>query len=72
MTRQISGRNQLAGKITSIELGDLLAEITVQVGANVIDAIITKKSAIELDLKVGDTVSALIKATEVMIIKDSQ
>lgn len=70
MTRQISGRNQLSGKITSIQLGDILAEVTVQVGANLIDAIITRKSALALDLKVGDTVSALIKATEVMIIKD--
>jgi molybdopterin-binding protein len=72
MTRQISGRNQLAGKITAIQLGDILAEVTVQVGDNLIDAIITKKSALALDLKIGDSVSALIKATEVMIIKDTQ
>lgn len=70
MVRQISGRNQLSGKVTEVQLGDVVAEVTVQVGDNLVDAIITKKSAVALDLKVGDTVTAVIKATEVMIVKD--
>jgi len=70
MVKQISGRNQLSGKVTAIQLGDIMAEVTVQVGDNLIDAIITRKSALALNLKVGDSVAALIKATEVMIIKD--
>lgn len=70
MVRKISGRNQLPGTITAVKLGDIMAEVTVQVGDNLIDAIITRKSAEALELKVGDSVSALVKATEVMIVKE--
>jgi molybdopterin-binding protein len=71
MTKQISGRNQLKGKILEINLGDILAQVTVQVGDNLIDAVITRRSVEALALKVGDQVSALVKATDVMIVKDS-
>ena len=67
----ISARNRLNGKITEIVLGDVMAEITIQVGQNVIDAVITRRSADELKLKKGDTVTAVIKATEVMVSKES-
>jgi molybdopterin-binding protein len=40
------------------------------VGENVIESVITRRSAEELKLKKGDTVTAIIKATEVMIPKD--
>lgn len=66
----ISGRNQLAGEIIALEYGDILAEISVRVGDNVITSIITKRSAENLNLKIGDHVSALIKSTDVMILKD--
>jgi molybdopterin-binding protein len=66
----ISARNQLKGKITQIVLGDVMAEITIRVGQNIIDAIITRRSAEELKLKKGDTVIAVIKATEVMVSKE--
>lgn len=65
----ISARNQLKGKISEIVLGDVMAEITIRVGQNVIDAIITRRSAEELKLKKGDMVIAVIKATEVMVSK---
>lgn len=71
MTIQISGRNQLKGKVTEIQLGDILAEVTIQVGDNLIDAVITRRSAEKLNIAVGDQVTALIKATEVMVIKES-
>jgi molybdopterin-binding protein len=48
-----------------------MAEITIQVGQNVIDAVITRRSAEELKLTNGDTVIAVIKATEVMVSKES-
>ncbi len=70
MATQISGRNQLPGQVIAVELGDLMAEVSVQVGDQVVDAIITRRSAQNLDLKVGDTVRVLIKATEVMVIKE--
>ena len=65
----ISARNQLKGKISGIVLGDVMAEVTVRVGQNIIDAVITRRSAEELKLKKGDTVIAVIKATEVMVSK---
>ena len=65
----ISARNQLKGKISAIVLGDVMAEISIRVGQNMIDAIITRRSAEELKLKKGDTVIAVIKATEVMVSK---
>ena len=65
----ISARNRLKGKITGIVIGDVMAEVTIRVGENTIDAIITRRSAEELKLKKGDTVIAVIKATEVMVSK---
>jgi molybdopterin-binding protein len=66
----ISARNQLKGKITEIILGDVMAHITVRVGQNLIESIITRKSADELALKKGDAVTVTVKATEVMIAKE--
>jgi molybdopterin-binding protein len=65
----ISARNKLKGKITEILMGDVMAEVTIRVGQNTIDAIITRRSAQELKLKKGDTVIAVVKATEVMVSK---
>ena len=66
----ISARNKLKGKISEIVKGDVMAEITIEVGQNIIDAVITRRSAEELNLKKGDTVVAVIKATEVMVSKE--
>ena len=63
----ISARNQLKGKITEIILGDIMAHVTVRVGQSLIESVITRKSATELKLKKGDTVSVVVKATEEMI-----
>jgi molybdopterin-binding protein len=65
----ISARNHLKGKITEIKLGDILAQVTVKVGPNLIESVITRQSAEELGLKKGDQVTAVVKATEVMISK---
>ena len=65
----ISARNKLRGKIEEIQLGDVMAHIVVRVGDNLIESVITRRSAEELKLKKGDSVSAVVKATEVMIEK---
>lgn len=65
----VSARNQLKGKITDIVLGTVMAHIMVQVGENVIESVITRRSVDELNLKKGDSVTAIIKATEVLIAK---
>jgi molybdopterin-binding protein len=66
---EISARNQLRGQITDLKLGTIMAHIVVQVGENEVESVITRRSAEEMGLKVGDTVTAIIKSTEVMIQK---
>ncbi len=66
----LSARNHLKGEVTDVLLGTVTALITVKVGDHVVEAVITKHSAEELKLKKGDKVTAVIKATEVMIQKD--
>jgi molybdopterin-binding protein len=64
---ELSARNQLKGKVTKVTLGDVMAEVHVQVGGNELVSAITRGSAERLGLKVGDEVVAIIKSTEVMI-----
>jgi len=64
---ELSARNQLKGKVTKVALGNVMAEVHVQVGANEIVSAITRGSAERLSLKVGDEVVAIIKSTEVTI-----
>ena len=65
----ISARNHLPGVIEDIVLGNVMAHVTVKVGNNVIESVITRRSAEEMELKKGDSVSAVVKATEVMLAK---
>ncbi|MCZ2075693.1 MAG: TOBE domain-containing protein [Bryobacterales bacterium] len=66
----LSARNQLAGTVVDLQLGTVMAHVAVRVGENIIESVITRRSAEELGLKIGDTVKAVIKSTEVMIQKD--
>ncbi len=66
----ISGRNQLFGTVTEAKYDGLLAEIALDIGGQTITSIITSDSARRLGLKKGVTAFALIKATEVMIIRE--
>jgi molybdopterin-binding protein len=66
----LSARNRLKGKITELEFGGVMAHVVIRVGDNLIESVITKRSADEMKLKVGDTVSAVIKSTEVMLEKN--
>jgi molybdopterin-binding protein len=65
--RRVSGRNQLVGKVVSIRIEGLLAEVVLSVGETHVTAIITANAVRELQLKKGDTAAALIKSTDVMI-----
>ena len=65
----LSARNQFQGKINSLKLGTVMAEVVVSVDSLEIVAAITRGSAESLGLKTGDTVKAVVKATEVMIDK---
>ena len=67
---ELSARNQLPGTIEQVHLGEIMARIVVRVGDNLIESVITRTSAEELNLKKGDTVRVVVKSTEVMIQKD--
>jgi molybdopterin-binding protein len=66
---EISARNQLNGTVQSIKTGAVMAEIVVNVEAGAVAAVITDSSREHLNLKEGDQVKVVIKATEVMIAK---
>jgi molybdopterin-binding protein len=65
----LSARNRLQGTIEEIQMGDVLAHVTVRVAGGTIESVITRRSAEEMGLEKGDTVTAVVKATEVMIAK---
>ena len=65
----LSARNHLKGTIDEITMGDVLAHVTMRVGDSIIESVITRRSAEEMKLKKGDAVTAVVKATEVMIAK---
>jgi len=65
----ISGRNKLAGVVTRVRVSGLLAEVALDVGGQTLTSIITAAAARELRLKPGAPAVALIKATEVMVIR---
>ena len=67
--RRVSGRNQLVGRIDAVRISGLMAEIAISIGGQQITSIITSRSARQMQLKPGQTAAALIKATEVMILR---
>jgi molybdopterin-binding protein len=67
--RRVSGRNQLVGRIDQVRISGLMAEVKISIGEQQITSIITATSAREMHLKAGQTAVALIKSTEVMILR---
>jgi molybdopterin-binding protein len=71
MPSRISARNQLKGKVTKVQKDPVMTSVEVEVATPLkITSVITSNSAEDLNLKVGDTVTAIIKSTEVMIGKE--
>lgn len=66
----LSARNQFKGTVKSLKVGNVMAEVVVSVGNLEIVAAITRGSVEQMGLKAGDKVTAVIKATEVMVAKD--
>ena len=67
---KLSARNQLKGKVIAVEKGIITGKVKVEIKMPVtITAVITKEAIEELDIKVGDEVSAIVKSTEIMIAK---
>ena len=66
---KISARNKLKGQVTSVQKGEAMGLIAVAVGSLQFGAAITRQAIDEMQLVVGDTVTVVIKATEVMLMK---
>jgi molybdopterin-binding protein len=64
---QLSARNQLKGKVKTVTLGAIMAEVVIDIGGQDMVSEISKGSAERLALKTGDAVTVIVKATEVMI-----
>jgi molybdopterin-binding protein len=67
--RKISGRNQLIGRVLEVKYSGLLAQVRLAIGEQQITALITADAAKEMRLKPGERAAALIKSTEVMILR---
>jgi molybdopterin-binding protein len=67
--RNVSGRNQLVGQIVEVRISGLLAKVVLAIGDQQITSIITADAAREMQLRKGQTAAALMKSTEVMIVR---
>jgi molybdopterin-binding protein len=67
--RRVSGRNQLIGRVTNIKVSGLVAQVSLSIGGQQITSIITTEAMREMRLKKGQTATALIKSTEVMLLR---
>ena len=67
--RRISGRNQLVGRVTDVKISGIMAQVSLSIGGQHITSIITADAVREMRLKKGQTAAALIKSTEVMIVR---
>lgn len=68
----VSGRNKISGIVTGIKRSAFLAQVNMDAGPYKLTAIITRDGLDALKLRVGDSATALIKATEVMVIKEDR
>ena len=66
---QLSARNQIFGRVVDMRRGDVNAEVGIDIGGQVVTAVITNASADRLDLQPGDVAAAVFKASEVMVLK---
>lgn len=67
--RAVSGRNQLVGKVMEVKISGLMAKVVLSIGDQQITSIITADAAREMQLRKGQTAAALMKSTEVMIVR---
>jgi len=68
---KISARNRLKGVVKSVEKGDIVAKVKMEINApTTITALISSEAVEDLNIKAGDRVEAVIKATEVMVAKE--
>ena len=66
---QLSARNQLRAKIKQVRSDDISAEVIMDIGGQEMCSTVTAESAKKLGLKAGDDVTAVVKASSVMLMK---
>jgi len=66
---KLSARNALNGKVVEVVKGQIVAKVKVDVGGQTVTSLISNEAVDDLDLKIGDTVQAIIKSSEVIIAK---
>ncbi len=69
LSGQISMRNRLPGKVTAIEVGQVLTRVLLDMDGCLISSVITSRSARGLQLAVGDTIEGLVKSNEMSLIQ---
>jgi molybdate transport system regulatory protein len=69
ISTKLSARNRLSGVVESVQIGEVGANVKIAVKPAMVTAFITREAAEALELKKGDRVEAVIKATEVMVAK---
>jgi molybdopterin-binding protein len=67
---RLSARNQLPGVVKSVKLGNVMAEVVVDIAGHDVVSAITRASAETLNLQQGKQVTVIIKSTEVMLATD--
>jgi len=68
---RISARNKIEGVVKEIEIGEVASTVKIEItGSAILTSMITKEAVEDLDLKKGDKVEAVIKATEVLVLKE--
>lgn len=69
---RLSARNQIRATVASVQRGDLMASVKAVLGdGQTLTATITQEATDDLDIAIGDSVVLIVKATEVMVAKDS-
>src|SRR5215471_17162047 len=66
---RLSARNQLIGKVIEVRRGEVSTEIGIDIGGQVVSAVITTASADAMDLRLGDVAAAVFKAHDVIVQK---
>ncbi|UCD93947.1 MAG: TOBE domain-containing protein [Candidatus Zixiibacteriota bacterium] len=64
-------RNQLKGKVTAVKKGDVMCQVKLEIPADsVMNSVMTTESLEDLGIKEGDSVKVVVKAVNVLLVKE--
>ena len=68
---QYGARNKITGEVTSIKKGSIMSQVQIALDPSaVMESVMTLDSLAELDLKEGDKVRVVVKAVNVLVVKE--